>query len=398
MLNHALALAEDGAQVSLVGYVETSVDREVTEHPSIRVCRIRPLPRAPEGASRLRFLAVSAIRVGWLHFQTLWALLARTPRADVVLIQNPPSIPTLLAAWFVSRIRGSLLVVDWHNFGYAMLALRLQPQHLVVRLSQAWERWLGRKADAHFCVSAAMQTKLVEEFGLESSVVLLDKPRRMQSRRPISSRYELARRILDRAGLDLQDNAALVMCPTSWTADEDMDLLFEALRRWDSAPSISTRPRLYVLVTGQGPMREQYEARLSSERWRHVEVHTAFLDPADYRELLGAALIGVCMHRSSSGVDLPMKLVDLLSARTPVCVLDYGDCLTEQIQPGFNAVLFRTGEELAHRFDELLQGFPGELPALQRLQHNIDATYTETWQQVWSREAAPVLRSLAGLA
>src|SRR5579871_2985450 len=196
MVNHALALAEDGALVSLVGYVETPVEPAVADHPSIRVCRIRPLPRAPEGASRLRFLALSAIRVGWLHFQTFWALLARTPRADFVLIQNPPSIPTLLAAWLVSRLRTSLLVIDWHNFGYAMLALRLEPQHLVVRLSRAWERWLGRKADAHFCVSAAMQAKLTHEFGLHSSVVLLDKPRQFEQRRPISSRFAAARRIL----------------------------------------------------------------------------------------------------------------------------------------------------------------------------------------------------------
>jgi beta-1,4-mannosyltransferase len=177
-----------------------------------------------------------------------------------------------------------------------------------------------------------------------------------------------------------------------------MDLLFEGLKLWDSAPSASARPRLFVLVTGRGPLRQRGEARLSGAKWRRVDVRTAFLDAADYRELLGAALIGVCVHRSSSGVDLPMKLVDLLGAGTPVCVLDYGACLAELIQPGVNAVLFRTSQELAQRLDELLQGFPEDMEALQRLQHNIDLTYTETWQQVWRREAAPVLRNLSGLA
>lgn len=34
-----------------------------------------------------------------------------------VLVQNPPSIPSLPVCWFVTKIRRIHLIVDWHNYG-----------------------------------------------------------------------------------------------------------------------------------------------------------------------------------------------------------------------------------------------------------------------------------------
>ncbi|MBZ5609583.1 MAG: glycosyltransferase [Acidobacteriia bacterium] len=390
MLNQAWALAEDGAAVSLAGYHETPVDRAVAEHPRIRLHRVRSLDRAREGRSRILFLLFSAWRAAFLGLESFWLLLARTPRADVVLVQNPPSFPTLLAGWLAARARRSLFIVDWHNFGYAMLALRLGPAHFMVRLAKACERWLGSQADAHLCVSAAMRDVLTREFGLPAAVVLPDRPRELLPLLPMTARSAAAHRVLSRAGFVLPQDAALAVCPTSWSADEDMDLLLEGLQRWDSQGAPSPLPRLCVVITGRGPLREAFEQRISGLCWRRLTLRTAFLDPADYRELLCAAHFGFCLHRSTSGVDLPMKLMDLFGARTPACVLDYGECLTEQIQPGVTALTFRTSQELACRIDQLLAGFPDDLQLLAQMQCNIQAACTETWQQVWQREAAPV--------
>ena len=394
MLNHALALAEDGAAVALAGYHETPVDAAVLKDPRIRLYRIRSLRRAREGSLRLWFLFVTALRSACLAFESLWLLLVRTPRPDAVLVQNPPTIPTLLIAWIAARTRGSLFIVDWHNFGYTMLAARLGPTHLVVRLAKTWERWLGRRADAHFCVSRAMREILVGDFGLLAPIVLHDKPRELLPLVPISERSTAARSILARVGITLPDGAALAICPTSWTADEDMDLLLEGLERWDSQASTAPLQKLAVLITGRGPLRESFEQRLSALQWRRVILRTAFLDPADYRSLLRAAHLGFSLHRSSSGVDLPMKIMDLFGARTPACVLDYGPCLAEQIQPGLTALTFRDSRELAGRIDELLQGFPDHPEILDRMQRNIEASFPETWQQAWQREAAPLMRAL----
>jgi beta-1,4-mannosyltransferase len=300
----------------------------------------------------------------------------------------------LLTGWIAARLRGSLFIVDWHNFGYTMLAPRLGPAHPVVRLAKSWERWLGNRADANFCVSQAMREVLVGDIGLADPSVLLDKPRTLQPIVPISQRTARARSVLECNGLALPENTALAVCPTSWTADEDMGLLLDGLKRWDSQTVASPSMGLLVLITGRGPMREEFEQRISGITWQRVSVRTAFLDPAGYRQLLCAAHFGFCLHQSSSGVDLPMKIMDLFGAWTPACVLDYGPCLAEQIHPGRTALVFRDAQELAARIDELLLGFPGDIQLLEQMQRNIEESFSETWRQIWQREAAPLFHRI----
>jgi len=397
MLNHALALAADGAAVSLIGYNESALENAVAKNPSIRVFGISTIRRASDNASRSAFFLRTALRTAWLGMHSLWLLLAGTPRPNIILVQNPPSFPTLFVAWIAARLRGSRLIVDWHNFGYSMLAMRLGDDHSVVRRAKVWERRLSRKAHAHFCVSSAMQERLIAEFGLKSPVVLLDKPRELFPVVPISARADRARELLRDQGIDLPSGAAFAVSPTSWTADEDMPLLFDGLQVWDSQNSPGG-PKLLVLITGRGPLRAVFESRSQALRWRRIILRTAFLDPAVYRGLLCAAHFGFCLHRSSSGVDLPMKIIDLFGARTPVCAFDYGNSLSEQIAPGVTAVTFRDPGQLAHEIDQLLQGFPENPWFLDRIQSNITKLCTETWQDAWSRQATPVMRELAGVS
>lgn len=52
------------------------------------------------------------------------------------LLQNPPAIPTLSVAVLVCAIRGSTLVIDWHNFGYTILGMALGNGSPVVRIHE----------------------------------------------------------------------------------------------------------------------------------------------------------------------------------------------------------------------------------------------------------------------
>jgi len=79
-------------------------------------------------------------------------------------VQTPPAIPTLLTALIAARLRSARLVIDWHNFGYTMLALRLPPTSLFIRFARWYERVLGKQADTHLCVSNAMRMELAQHW------------------------------------------------------------------------------------------------------------------------------------------------------------------------------------------------------------------------------------------
>jgi beta-1,4-mannosyltransferase len=177
MQYHALALASSVAEVDVVGYAGSTMHPTVREHDHIRWHFLR-LPSLLErhDPPRWLFLGYALLKVLGECLQLLWLLLCVVRKPDVILVQNPPALPTLLVTLVVARLRAAKLVVDWHNFGYTMLSLRLGQQHPVVRLARWYERVVGQHANAHLCVSRAMQAALREDWGITGAVVLYDRP------------------------------------------------------------------------------------------------------------------------------------------------------------------------------------------------------------------------------
>jgi beta-1,4-mannosyltransferase len=76
-----------------------------------------------------------------------------------------------------------------------------------------------------------------------------------------------------------------------------------------------------------------------------IHIRTVWLEVDDYPLVVGSADLGVCLHFSSSGFDLPMKVVDMFSAQLPCLAYRY-PCIDELVQEGTNGRLFSTEEEL----------------------------------------------------
>lgn len=83
---------------------------------------------------RRSFLLFALVKVLALIFQIFHIFLIKLPAADYILVQNPPSIPTLLIVWVFGALRRSIIIVDWHNLGFSIIAHSKGPRHPIVKV------------------------------------------------------------------------------------------------------------------------------------------------------------------------------------------------------------------------------------------------------------------------
>ena len=317
----------------------------------------------------------------------LFGALMRLPKPDLVLVQNPPAVPTLAVAWLAARIRGSRLVIDWHNLSHMIAAVKVGEHHRAVKSVKRSERRWARRADGHLAVSQALAGWLSREFKVTPAVVY-DRP--AASFAPPSP--AAAQALWDKLATEHHINARppIIVCPTSWSPDEDFDLVLEALERAERqlAKQASPNPLLAVFLTGRGPLREAFEQRAARRNFTAIAVRTAWLEPADYPTLVGMADLGLCLHQSASGLDLPMKLADLRGAGVPVATYDYAPVLGEVMSTGHEGVTFRDPGELA----KLLVGVAIHSMAESALSKSrawLTQHPPERWETQWEAAARP---------
>lgn len=113
--------------------------------------RLKSLPRS-------LFLVYALFRIVSESAQLLWKLFS-IRGTGFILLQNPPSMPTMLITAFVSSIKGTPWVVDWHNFAYSLLSVNRRSRKIVA-LSRMYEMTLGKFADCNFTVSKAFAREL----------------------------------------------------------------------------------------------------------------------------------------------------------------------------------------------------------------------------------------------
>ena len=143
------------------------------------------------------------------------------------------------------------------------------------------------------------------------------------------------------------------------------------------------------MVTGKGPQKDHYLEifnQRNTQVWEGlINITTVWLTADDYPKLVQSADLGVCLHYSSSGFDLPRKVVDMFSAGLPCLAKNYL-CIEELVQDGRNGRLFETSDDLCDQlFDALKAGPDGEI--LKRYRENLrefgrDDSWDDQWKEV----------------
>lgn len=360
MQYHALSLCQAGYQVDVVAMPGSPPIAALQQTPNLAIHHVAQLPQwAGRLPSLLGLLAKALFQLGVL----LWLMLVVLPRPAAILMQNPPAIPSMLVCWLAAARHRAAWVVDWHNTAFSIMQLKYGRHTWLIRLARAIEQQLGRRAASHFCVTKAFKAWLEAEFGLTGVVVLYDRPPAMFHRCSMNETHDLLSRLqgaLAAGGLgeclqrQLADAAhssngssaatllttlasaapgggsskavapswrsgrpALVVSSTSWTHDEDFGILLAAAEAYDAAvvaadaaaatsrtrnsSSRGRYPDVVFVITGRGPQRDMYWAKVKQLALSKVAFCSMWLEPQDYPLMLGVADLGVCLHTSSSG-------------------------------------------------------------------------------------------------
>lgn len=451
MQYHALSLnsMNDITKITLIGYQGEKLGSQFNNKNKIEEVRIKDINVIP-------IPIVRVILKGILLFIKLLYILFTIQSYDLIIIQNPPSLPAVIAA-FIRQIAGILfehrrynIIIDWHNLGFSFYGY-LNPLRLITFM---FEGFISSLAQGHICVSSAMSKWLDNNFRIIPTV-LYDRPPSIFSessdatmKHKILSKLEFTDKKLfpnlykdippqqtddcdqtihtiNRGGiirtLGNKEKVPLLVSSTSWTEDEDFNLLINALLELDKqlhalcshfdkkASSIKLRefkyvkgmitetvgPRIVVAISGKGILKAKFEKRIKylkeEGKLDRVAVKTVWLEADEYPHFLSTADVGLSLHTSSSGLDLPMKILDMFGSRLPVLAVNFR-ALPELIKPGVNGYIFKNATELTDYIIHLFFTQKQDLTSLLSLKESVSSNSISNWDENWNKNMQPLVR------
>lgn len=412
MQYHALSLSQMKIvnKVTIVGYGGERIIQQLQDDPKVHV-------RALESINLKRLEVKNSILRAFLKGSYIMLWLLSTLLFDIsvyqaIIIQNPPCLPALFVALVASIFNNAKIVLDWHNLGYSIYEYGLKSKsHPLVQLTKFCEHNICRYAHYHICVSKALQSYLEKNCAVAATVVYDRPPTIFQTSQNVTFGGPGERvKFLQRLGIkDIPEifisarKPALVVSGTSWTADEDFSILLDALIALESFLSDSSKPEIAALnydsllcvVTGKGELREMYEGKIAQlckekQLGQYVSIHTAWLSFEDYPRLLNSADIGISLHSSSSGLDLPMKVLDMFGSGLPALALDF-PALQELVVHDVNGMVFNSAEELFSHLQFSLFSEVGKIRVANWKQH---LQHFDRWDTNWNRILLPIFNSI----
>ncbi|CAK8683495.1 unnamed protein product [Clavelina lepadiformis] len=410
MQYHSLSLSENGFSVKLVGFSGSIPHHQVIDAKNIEMYFVREVT----SGKGLPKVVCYAVKVILQSFYLIWTMLFRVGATEFIILQNPPCIPGLAICWLLSLFNGSKLIIDWHNYGYSILSLTLGKLHILVKLAKWYEEMFGQLSSANLCVTKAMEQDLMQKWNI-SAEVMHDRPASIFKILSMKEKHELFLKLssaypvfkCEEALVNStrftcshnnevtyrKDRPALVVSSTSWTEDEDFSILLAALEEYEALVErgVLSLPHIICAITGKGPMKAFYQEQVASRQWTHVQIIMPWLESEDYPKLLACADLGVSLHTSSSGLDLPMKVVDMFGCGLPVAAMEFS-CLNELVQHQVNGLVFKNATELNQQMQLVFTDFPQNQSLLLNLRKNVEHFRKTTWNDSWNKIVLPLFK------
>ncbi len=349
MLNHCVALSESFPninEISLIGYDSNDIRNDINSNPKIKRYNISKLiNNLSNFLPRFLFIFTSFFKILFQIF-SMFFILIRIPKFQFLILQNPPGIPSMFICWIVCKLRSAKFIIDWHNYGYTILKVNNRP-NFIVKIAEKYEKFFGKKSHMNFCVSQAEKRDLKKNFGIDA-ICLPDKPLlglfkflTSEQAPELYKKYKELNTLLDK------NRPILMISSTSWTPDEDFNMLLNSLIKTEEILNKNNNlKKVLFLITGKGPMKENFMKKVNESNLKIFNVKSIWLDSDDYPKLLALCDLGICLHYSSSGIDLPMKVVDMFSACLPAAAIYY-PTIEELVKNEENGFTFRNEKELS---------------------------------------------------
>nr|KAF7429886.1 hypothetical protein H0235_006284 [Vespula pensylvanica] len=408
MQYHALSFAKEGFNVDFIGYPGSSPLNEIKDNPRINIYY---LPQPPSLENILPTVLHYIVKVLWQSV-TLSFILFSKHISSYILIQNPPAIPTIPICWFFSILSEAKFIIDWHNFAHSLMALSLRKDHVIVKIAKFVEIYFGSKSHYNFCVTKAMKEYLQKQWEIEAHV-LYDRPAsyfkpisltdKHEFLLELSKKYDIFRGKETNSTLFTESTAenvnllsvrpGIIISSSSWTEDEDFSILINALQEYESAcdEKDAHLSDLLCVITGKGPFKEFYTSIINLKKWKHVTIIMPWLENEEYPKMLASADLGICLHTSSSGLDLPMKVVDMFGCGLPVCAYNFA-CLSELVKDNENGYVFSNEKELAAQLKSWFLQFPfneSQKKIHKKFQNELLKFQDIRWHDNWTLNVLP---------
>lgn len=384
MCYHARSFSKLNYYVNLCGYLDSSPPSDILDDANIEIHPVTPVLNKDD----LPYLLFLIQKVALQAYQ-LFDILFKLRGSHYIMIQNPPSVPILVIVIFFIKMfsRETKLIIDWHNLNYSIVNLRYKNEsHPLVRLVKLYEHVLGKFADLNITVTQMMNKFLVREFRIKLNkiVTLYDRPADQFA--PFDSlnltRNEVFRNHELFTDIPNVEEYKILASSTSFTPDEDFNVLLDALELYHETPNL---PSVLVTITGKGPMRDQFLEKVKALNFSpKIIIRNAWLSSDDYPVILSMADAGVSLHSSSSGIDLPMKIVDFFGSGVPVISLNF-PAIDELVKDGVNGfVASAKATDPATEIFRLVVKLFTQPEVLAKVKEGAVLESTKRWDDNWS--------------